>query len=77
MDAYFRLANAIVLLAAKDYAHALKALRSNFRNREALAWKKECEHFFRSGWFEILTNLDAEALMESIQKEVYGKAVAV
>jgi len=75
MEAYFRLANAIVFLAAKDYTKALKDLRINPQNREAQARKAECEHFFRSGWFGILTDLDAEVLMEKIRKEINRKAV--
>ena len=64
------LANAIILLAVKDYRKALRILR---RYPESEAWKKEknnCERFFRSWWFSVLTTADPAALMDGIRKEV-------
>lgn len=67
---YENLANAIILQAAKDYRMALKGLNANPRNRSALAEKDEIERFFRSGWFSVLTSVDGEMLIRSLQKEV-------
>ena len=70
MDSYERLANAIVLQAAKDYRTALKRVARRPKDRDGLATKNECERFFRSGWFGILTGLDPEMLMRKLQMEV-------
>ena len=69
---YEELANAIVLQAAKDYRVALKSLRANPRNRKALSDKEEVERFFRSQWFTVLTSLDGETLIRSLNQEVDG-----
>lgn len=70
MDSYERLANAIVLQAAKDYRTALKRVARRPKDRDGLATKNECERFFRSGWFGILTGIDPEMLMKKLQMEV-------
>lgn len=70
MDSYEKLANAIVLQAAKDYRTALKRVARHPKDRDGLAAKKECERFFRSGWFGILTGIDPEMLMRKLQMEV-------
>lgn len=67
---YENLANAIILQAVKDYRVALKCLKVNPRNKTALADKEEIERFFRSGWFSVLTSVDGEMLIRSLQKEV-------
>lgn len=67
---YENLANAIVLQAVKDYRMALKSLKATPRNRTAMADKEEIERFFRSGWFSVLTSVDGEMLIRSLQMEV-------
>ena len=67
---YEDLANAIILQAVKDYRMALKSLKANPRNRTAMADKDEIERFFRSGWFSVLTSVDGEMLIRSLQMEV-------
>lgn len=67
---YENLANAIILQAVKDYRMALKSLKANPRNRTAMADKDEIERFFRSGWFSVLTSVDGEKLILSLQMEV-------
>ncbi|QKN23202.1 hypothetical protein [Caproicibacterium lactatifermentans] len=66
---YENLANAIILHAVKDYRTALKCLKANPRNKSALADKGEIERFFRSSWFSVLTSVDGEMLIRSLQKE--------
>ena len=61
MNPYEELANAIVLQAVKDY-------RLNDDERELAS----IERFFRSGWFQTLTSLDGEVLIEKLHREVYG-----
>lgn len=67
---YENLANAIILQAVKDYRMALKSLKANPRNRTAMADKEEIERFFRSEWFSVLTSVDGEMLIRSLQMEV-------
>lgn len=70
MDIYENLANAIILQAVKDYRKALKVLRYNPGKSTALFTKKECEVFFRSAWYGMLTSVDGEMLISKLQKEV-------
>ena len=58
MNAYENLANAIILQAVKDY-----------RNARHKGTKAEIEQFFRSEWFEILTDLDGKKLIEDLRRE--------
>ena len=67
---YENLANAIILQAVKDYRIALKCLKVNPNNRDALADKDEVERFFRSQWFSTLTSVDGEMLIRTLCKEV-------
>lgn len=67
---YENLANAIILQAVKDYRMALKSIKANPRNRTAMADKDEIERFFRSDWFSVLTSVDGEMLIRSLQMEV-------
>ena len=67
---YENLANAIILQAVKDYRMALKSLKANPRTRTAMAGKDEIERFFRSDWFSVLTSVDGEMLIRSLQMEV-------
>ncbi|SCI05377.1 Uncharacterised protein [uncultured Clostridium sp.] len=70
MDSFEKLANAIVLQAVKDYRMALKRVARHPKDRDGLATRNECERFFRSGWFGILTGIDPEMLMRKLQMEV-------
>lgn len=67
---YENLANAIILQAVRDYRVALKCLKVNPRNKTALADRDEIERFFRSDWFSVLTSVDGEMLIRSLQMEV-------
>ena len=61
------LANAIVLQAVTDYRKALRG-----KTRYAMVNKKrikECEEFFRSEWYSILTKYDGECLIKRLQEE--------
>ena len=58
MNPYENLANAIVLQAVKDY-----------RLTDDEAELAEIEHFFRSDWFGVLTDVDPEYLIRRLRKE--------
>ena len=70
MDGYEKLANAIVILAAKDYRATLKKLKKWPRNESAKIMKDEVERFFRSAWYRELTSVDGEYLISKLQAEV-------
>lgn len=65
---YERLANAIVSRAARDYSLALKAQKRNPENINVMRIISDCERFFRSEYYRILTDIDGEWLMERIRK---------
>ena len=68
-DAYENLANAIILLAVKDYRRALKLLSKNQHSRSAMAAVNEMERFFRSDWYETLTSVDGGMLIRKLREE--------
>ncbi len=69
-DVYERLANAIILQAAKDYRLALKKLNKHPQSSKALYIKKEVEQFFRSDWYASLTTVDPEMIICKLNEEV-------
>ena len=70
-DAYENLANAIILLAVKDYRRALKLLSKNPHSRSTMAAVNEMERFFRSDWYETLTSVDGEMLIRKLREEAF------
>ena len=68
-DPYERLAEAIVVTAAKDYREAARKLKRKRNNKAALKEVKEIEGFFRSDWFRQLSALDGEYILEKLRKE--------
>ena len=69
MDAYEKLANAIVLSAVADYRTALKSLARNPDSRCIQSDAESLERFFRSGWYTVLTSVDGEMLIRKLQEE--------
>ena len=67
------LANAIIIQAVKDYR---AALRDKKKSHQELREHKirECEKFFRSEWFEILTKLNGELLLNRLQEEYQNES---
>ena len=64
------LSNAIILQAVKDYRIALAGGSVNGRDSKSVI--EECERFFQSEWFNVLTNVDGMVIMANIRKE-FGK----
>lgn len=73
------LGNAVVLQAVADWRNSYKYIMKHHRSTStriqnrvilARAKKDECERFFRSEWFKVLTDLDGEALLTNLKKEV-------
>ena len=67
-EAYQELANGIVLQAVADYRNALVGRSYGGKSSEELV--EECECFFRSKYFRMLTRVSGEYLIEKIRKEV-------
>lgn len=67
-DPYKNLANAIIIQAANDYRKALRQLKRNIKYEPALTTKRECERFFHSDWFRILTDADADYLIDHLAR---------
>ena len=57
----------IVERAADDYRNA--RMRERLTNHKSLV-AEECARFFRSAWFEMLTGLDGEVVIEQLEKEL-------
>lgn len=66
---YERLANAIIIQASNDYRLVLRKKKGNPRNSEANREVNEIERFFRSEWYQVLTTVDGEYLMNKIRQE--------
>lgn len=69
-EPYENLANAIVIQAVKDYRDILVRLKKKPNNKEAMIDAMECERFFRSDWFQTLTSVDGEFLIQKLRKEM-------
>ena len=69
MDPYENLANAIILQAVKDYRLARKKRKYHPKNKDAKLMIEDCESFFRSDWFAVLTSLDGEMLLKKLKEE--------
>ena len=71
-DPYEKLANAIIIRASKDYMTNLRKKKRNPGSVSAEHDIKECERFFRSDWYQVLTSVDGEYLIDRIRKEALG-----
>ncbi len=66
------LANGIIIKAADDYRLALREIdkaKSDNAKVQANRIKVECELFFKSSWFKVLTQADGPAILSALQKE--------
>ena len=59
---------AIVRQALVDYKSALKALKKNPNNIDKRRIKNECEMFFSSEYFTLLTNVDGAYLLKNMER---------
>ena len=60
----------IILQAVTDYRVALKKIKANPRNKDAINDALQIEKFFRSGWYSVLISVDGEYLIKRLQEEV-------
>lgn len=73
VNEYTELANAIIAQAANDYRSALGRIKLNRNDKKAMSEAMECENFFHSSWYGILTNLDGDLLIKKLREEVKPK----
>lgn len=64
------LSGAIVAQAAKDYYGAYKALLEGSRTATAKHTMAECKRFFYSDWFMMLSNMNPDTLIDTIEAKV-------
>ena len=67
-EPYNDLANAIVAQAVKDYKRALRQIKRHPDHERAAITKRECEEFFFSEWFRVLTDMDPDYLLKQIAR---------
>ena len=66
------------LLAVQDYAEALRYLhlpahrQEEEKFRKAKYTREECERFFHSDWFTVLSDMDGPQMMEAVRKKAYN-----
>ena len=68
-DPYETLANAIVLRAVQDYRAALKRLKKHPNKKDVENEVIKIEKFFKSQWYQALTSVDGEYLINRLRKE--------
>lgn len=68
--AYERLVVGIVERAVLDYKMAIRCLKSDPKDTQAQFTKQDCELFFLSPWFSLLTNLDGKLFFKKVQREI-------
>lgn len=69
INSYEKLANAVILLAVKDWRRARRKLKRKSQNESAKQELDSCERFFRSDWFGILSNVDGTFLLKKLYEE--------
>ena len=69
MNRYEALANAIIEQAVCDYRSALRSLKKHPDSRAAMKEAMELEEFFHSTWYEVLTQVDPDYLIDRLRKE--------
>ena len=68
-DAYIALANAVVVQAADDYRRIYRRFLRRPDNSMCQDELNTLERFFRSEYFELLTNVPAESILSRIREE--------
>ena len=69
MNPYKELANAIVEQAVDDYRRALRGMTCYGSYTSSEKMVEDCENFFRSDYFHLLTDTDPELLITKLQEE--------
>ena len=70
MDGYQRLANAVIIEAAKDFRAAYRRMKRFPNDTRAQAEVREITKFFCSEWFEVLSDADGPTLLRRMMEEI-------
>lgn len=70
MDGYQRLANAVIIEAAKDFKAAYKRMKRFPDDKRAQDEVREITRFFCSEWFEVLSDADGPTLLRRMMEEI-------
>jgi len=70
MDGYQRLANAVIIEAAKDFKAAYKRMKRFPDDTRAKDEVREITEFFCSEWFEVLSDADGPTLLRRMMEEI-------
>lgn len=68
------LANSIIVQACDDYRAALKKIKKNPRNKDAISEALSIERFFRSTWYHALTTVDGDFIIRKLRAEITGQS---
>ena len=71
---YEALANAIIIDACNDYRILLKKVKKNPKDKASLEEALKIERFFRSEWYEVLTDVDGEYLIRKLREDIRQSA---
>ena len=66
---YGGLANGIILKAVDDYRSARKTLARDPENALAQRQVSQCEKFFLSDWFTVLSSVDGSFVLKKLKAE--------
>ena len=70
IDSLELLKNAIIIRAVKDYCKVLKIEKKRILDTGEKYTKKECEEFFKSQRFEMLSDVDGNFLIKKLQEMI-------
>lgn len=70
MDGYQRLANAVIIEAAKDFRAAYRRMKRFPNDTRAQAEVREITKFFCSERFEVLSDADGPMLLRRMMEEI-------
>jgi hypothetical protein len=68
-EAFERLAQSIIMQAARDYHNAFMAVKKDANNHAAQDNLVELRHFFRTRWYKCLTGIPGELLMRKLEEQ--------
>lgn len=73
MDCYEKLANGIIIQAAKDYEDAYIKVLKNPESKSGNKDMKALEQFFLSNWYACLTEVDGNTMISMLQDKCRKK----
>lgn len=69
MNPWENLAQAVIVQAAKDYRSAAIQHKKHPKRIVHILMMQDCEEFFLSDWFRLMTELDGENLLRRLKEK--------